>query len=74
MRHGSGKLFEVTVAANTDVTITHDLGRIPHFVQNLDNGTAYTAAVKRSTVTAWTTNAVSVQFSVALSSGWVWVT
>ncbi len=70
---GQGRLLFVTVAANTDTTLTHGLGRIPHFVQNLDNGTAYTAKVKRSTVTAWTPQTVTVQFDTALANGVVWV-
>lgn len=69
---GFGKLFFVTALANTDTTITHGLGRIPVFVLNLTNGTEYTAKVKTGG-TAWTTNAVTVQFDTALTAGLVWV-
>ena len=72
MRMGMGRLFNVTAAATTDTTITHDLGRIPHFVLPLDNGMNFVPQVKRSTATVWTTNTVTVQFSSAMA-GWVWV-
>jgi predicted RecA/RadA family phage recombinase len=73
MRMGLGKLFAVTVAANTDVTVAHDLGRIPHFVIPLDNGTAYVPAIRRSTVTAWTTSNVTFQANAAMTACWVWI-
>ena len=73
MRHGHGILRTVTVAASTDVTITHNLGRVPHFVIVLDNGTAFTPRVKRSTVTAWTAINVTVQFDVATAGAFAWV-
>ena len=73
MRHGTGVLRTITVAALTDVTIIHNLGRIPHFVIVLDNGTAFAPRVKRSTVTAWTAINVTVQFDVATAGAFAWV-
>ena len=73
MRHGQGILRTVTVVVNTDVTIVHSLGRIPHFVVALDNGTAFVPKVRRSTVTAWTVTNVTVAFDTATSGAWVWI-
>ena len=72
MRHGHGILRVVTVAALTDAIIIHGLGRIPHFVIALDNGTAFVPRVKRA-AGAWTANTVTVQFDTATSGAYVWV-
>ncbi len=66
---GMGRLFNVTAAANTATVITHNLGRIPHFVVALSNGANYTP---QTAVTVATISAVTVQFNAAMS-GWVWV-
>ena len=60
----------VVAAANANVSIAHNLGRIPNFVLLLDSGTTY-AQTKRGGV-AWTTNTVSVQFS-ATGTMTVWI-
>jgi hypothetical protein len=69
---GRGILRQVTGSANADIAISHNLGRVPNFVLALDNGTAFVPKVKRGG-TAWTVNAVTVQFDVAPTACWVWV-
>ncbi len=72
-RMGNGVLVSVTAAANTDVTMTHSLGRLPHFVIPLDNGTAYVPSWKWSSATARTTATATGQFSVAPVGAIVWI-
>lgn len=62
-RMGRGIIRLITVAvANTDIAIAHTLGRVPSFILVLDPGTNY-VDWRRSSVTAWTQKAISVQFS-----------
>ncbi len=72
-RMGTGVLVSVTAAANTDVTMTHNLARLPHFVVPLDNGTAYVPSWKWSTVTPRTTTTATGQFSIATSGAVIWI-
>ena len=58
---GRGIIRIIAVAAaNVDLAITHNLGRIPNFVLILDPGTTY-VRWKRGTAT-WTTKTVTLQF------------
>jgi len=59
---GRGIIRIVTVgAANTGVSIKHNLGRIPSFVLILDPGTAYVNWAR--TATAWTITTANLQFN-----------
>jgi hypothetical protein len=63
-RMARGVIRIITVAtANTDVSITHTLGRTPNVIMILDPGTTY-VNWKRGTV-AWNQHSVSAQFSAA---------
>lgn len=68
---GRGIIRIVPVAtANANVSVTHNLGRIPNFVLILDPGMVY-VNWKRGTV-AWDKNTVSLQFS-AVGTFTIWV-
>lgn len=63
---GRGVILIVAVATpNVDVTLTHNLGRVPQIMPELlDNGTTYTPKRKRGTA-AWTINTVTLQYDTA---------
>ena len=82
MAMGNGILRIVSPTANTDITIKHNLGWIPHFViplivndnnANPPGAAVYVPKSKRSTATAWTNIAVTVQFDTTCTNLVVWV-
>ena len=82
MAMGNGIIRIVSPTANTDITIKHNLGWIPHFVIPLivnDNGAnppgaaAYVPKSKRSIITAWTNINVTVQFDTTCTNLAVWI-
>jgi hypothetical protein len=80
---GNGILRIVTFANdNTDMTITHNLGWIPHMVMplwvmgtraNPPATVAYTPKLKQSTVTAWTNTTVTIQSDTACTALLMWI-
>ena len=68
---GRGIIRFVTIgAANADITVKHNLGRIPPFVLLLDPGSNY--VMWRRGTAAWTNTTVTLQFS-ATGSVKIWI-
>lgn len=79
---GNGRVFEISPTANTDITITHGLGRIPSGVWVMGDfftgagppgSSFYSPKWKRSTVTAWTVAAITIQLDTTCTNCWIWI-
>jgi hypothetical protein len=79
---GTGVLIIKTFVANTDTSVTHNLGIIPHFamplwvLDNLANPPAngvYTPKLKPSTAHAWTTTTINIEADTNCTDLLLWI-
>lgn len=81
-RCGTGVLIIKTFVANTDTSVKHNLGIIPHFALPLwvlDDSAlppthgVYTPKLKPSTATAWTTTTINIQADTGCTNLLLWI-